>query len=244
MSLRLRCLVAAVSIVAIGLPVTAMALEKEPLRIPDIDRPELPEWNRGYTCSVAYYNICTGWTWVWSGFPADTRLGVHVTACCTTATDTVRVTDFFTYFLTGVPTGYGFTGSFDAWAADSNGCPSGDPIATQALPPVGPDWNLIDFGGPVEVPVDFVLTYTLGPTGGSPVSVLTDSPFTDLGVCYPGPRVTRSAVYGTSGSPTCPGSTFFDGVADAELLMFIGLDCEPLVSVDRTSWGGLKSLYR
>jgi hypothetical protein len=244
MSVRLRCLVTAISIVAIGLPITAMALEKEPVRIADIDRPELEEWNRGYTCSVAYYNFCTGWTWVWSGFPAETRLGAHFTACCSTSTDSVRVTGLYMYFYTGVPAGYGFTGSFDAWAADSSGCPTAPSLASQALPPLGEDWNFIDFGGPVLVPNEFVLTYTLGATEGSPMATLTDSPFTDLGVCYPGPRVARSAVYGTPGSPECPGSTFWDGAGDAELLMAADLNCEPVVSVEGATWGGVKSLYR
>jgi hypothetical protein len=43
-------------------------------------------------------------------------------------------------------------------------------------------------------------------------------------------------------NPICPGSPFNDGICDAQLFWDIDLACA--VSVEDTSWGKIKDLYR
>jgi len=63
------------------------------------------------------------------------------------------------------------------------------------------------------------------------------------GTCYPVNRTIRSFMYGPSLSPICPGSTFNDGVCDANLFWDIDL-LEGGFAVEESSWGKIKTLYR
>jgi hypothetical protein len=51
----------------------SFALEKTAVRHADIER---ENWGAATTCTVAYYNFCTGWLWVWSGWSPNDVVGV------------------------------------------------------------------------------------------------------------------------------------------------------------------------
>ena len=58
----------------------ADALEKRPARAPDRDA-----WTESSTVTIGYYNICTGWVWVWSGWSAgstDAALSLTEISLC------------------------------------------------------------------------------------------------------------------------------------------------------------------
>ena len=59
------------------------ALEKTVARMPHDTRPD--NWSVGTTCSVRYYNFCTGWVWVWSGWGEGDVFGVCFDNCCAPA---------------------------------------------------------------------------------------------------------------------------------------------------------------
>ena len=52
---------------------SGLALEKTAVRMNDTVRPG--DWNAGTSCTVQYYNTCTGWLWVWSGWSPGDVLG-------------------------------------------------------------------------------------------------------------------------------------------------------------------------
>jgi hypothetical protein len=54
--------------------------------------------------------------------------------------------------------------------------------------------------------------------------------------------VNHSFAYGTAASPVCPGSTFFDGVCDAQLIWRADTAC--IDAVEPSTWGQIKGLYR
>jgi hypothetical protein len=220
------------------------ALEKRAKRISD-DRGD--DWRGGSTCVARYYNICTGWVWVWSGFQDDVQYGVNFNSCCPSGQGSLLTrTDIF--WGTGAPGGYGFTGTIDVFAADGNGCPSGAPLGSQAHLPVSP-WSSIDFSGaPVSLPDSYVITYTNPVWDQNPTAIGSDHPAAgptgpqSCGTCFQSDRTIHSFVYGTAASPTCPGSTFFDGFCNAELMWEAFTNC--VSSVETSSWGQIKGLYR
>ncbi|GJM43896.1 MAG: hypothetical protein DHS20C21_07380 [Gemmatimonadota bacterium] len=221
----------------------ALALEKAELPMTD-DR-GWGGWDAGTTCSVSYYNNCTGWLWVWSGWFDGDVLGMTYDPCCAGAV--LEATS--TYVWTGTCPGYGFTGTIEVSSVDSNGCPttvlaqtsflavSGPNLNTWSVPAPGPVALTITVAGPfLEYPSPMVLPSdhpAVGPTG--PVA---------CGFCYPSDRVTHSFYYGNNGSGRiCPGSPLFDGVCNAEWLFWSALFTCP-VGVEDSSWGAIKNLYR
>jgi hypothetical protein len=220
------------------------ALEKR--SAPATDR--VSEWNAGSDCLLRYYNICTGWIWVWSGWPDDSRLGV-VFDGGSCADDTALLSSTV-FVATGVPPGYGFTGTIDVHAIDANLCPTGAPIASQPFVPSS-GFQLVVWPG-VPVPDDFAIVVTVQTpeqSGVFPGSFGTDHPAAGptgpqaCGVCYPANRPNRSFAYGSASSPICPGSVFNDGLCDAQLVW----DATVIpsgIAVQSSSWGSIKSLYR
>ena len=70
------------------------------------------DWNAGTaSCTVLYYNTCTGWLWVWSGWAANSVIGTVYDTCCDPATQETFVTGTYLAYWTGAPPGYGFTGT-------------------------------------------------------------------------------------------------------------------------------------
>jgi hypothetical protein len=246
---RTRSLVLAASIALVCAASPGAALEKTSARYTGEAR---DEWVRASTsCQVAYYNLCTGWIWVWSGWDPEERFGVSFAPCCPGGFGQHELTRAFLFFQQGPPAGYGFTGTLDVWLADGQGCPSGGALRTSPFLPTS-SWNEVDFtGNPVNVfGGDFVVTYTTGnPMVGDPTAAVTDHPAAGAtgpaacGLCYPTTRTARSFYYGSASAPLCPGSPFTDLSCDAELLWDVEVLCTT-TAVEGRSWGRIKELYR
>lgn len=218
------------------------ALEKTSVRITGQERPD--SWNAGGSYTVRYYNNCTGWVWVWSGWSPGERMGVCF--------DPPGASEWFvntTWALTfsGVPSGYGFTGTISL--LDGCDCSAG-PLATQAYaPPVTSGWNPTLWGG-VLVPSPFLVSITWSAATGftNSTGIASDHPFagptgpTACGTCFPSNRVSHSRYFGV-GTAYCPsGITLSDGLCDIEFMIEAALVfVDP---VESRSWGGVKGLYR
>jgi hypothetical protein len=229
------------------LATSSMALEKKAV---SFDGSLSDDWNAGASCRVSYYNICTGWVWCWSGFGDDFRIGQVIDSCCG-PNEQAALLQSAHFLCTAAPAGYGFTGTIAVHNADANNCPVGAPIASQPYLPAYVTFPFSVVAWPaVPVPSKFVLVITTSEAGfASPAAFGTDHPAAGptgpvaCGTCYPTNRVIRSFGYGTTASPSCPGSTLNDGVCDAQFFWDIDLVCGP-VSVEDSSWGAIKGLYR
>lgn len=226
------------------LATSGMALEKRAM-VDSIDRTD--DWNAGTACSVSYMNFCTGWLWVWSGFGDDARMGLVVDQCCGAGESAALMSVQLATF-TPAPAGYGFTGTLAAHAVDANNCPTGAALASAPfLPFTG--IQTVNYPG-VPVPNKFAIVLTVNEDSGiaNPSLFATDHPAAGptgpvaCGNCYPTTRVNHSYAWGSLASPVCPGSTFNDGICDAQLYWFVNLACA--VSVEESSWGSIKNLYR
>lgn len=248
MQSRLRFLVLATLIALLCFASTSAALEKTTARISD-EHPD--DWSRASTsCQVVYYNICTGWIWVWSSWTAEDRLGTWFSSCCPGGFGNHQLIDTFVYFPQGSPSGYGFTGTMDVFTADAQGCPTGAPLESSPFLPTS-GWNSVSWAAnPVDVSAgDFVVALTTGNTTiGNPMQIATDHPTAGptgppaCGTCFPTTRTARSFYYGTPSSPICPGSSLSDGLCDAAFLWDVDVSCA--TAVETQSWGKIKDLYR
>lgn len=218
---------------------TGLALEKTSQLAIDGDG---DDWAAGTTCTVSYYNICTGWLWVWSGWSPLDQMGV----CFDTCGDNCELLSTRWRWWSGNPAGYGFTGTISVQSVDASCCPNGVLAQTTWLAYSG--WNQNTWN--VAVPNQFAVMGTLGPGIGiaSPGAVASDHPAAGptgpqaCDTCYPATRVNHSFYWGTANTLLCPGSPFNDGICDAELWMTASLSC--VISVEETSWGAVKNLYR
>ena len=217
----------------------ASALEKRAGLAVEDDR----AWEAGGSVTISYYNICTGWVWIWSGWSPNDVVGVSYD---TNFGFGGSLQSNWWFFGAGSPAGYGFTGSIEVSNIDTNECPVGAPLETQSFLPAS-GWNLITWGG-FSIVDDFSVTLTFGPGAANPAELWTDHPAAGptgpqaCGSCYPNPRVIHSYYFGTPNSPLCPGQPLNDGVCDAEFLqtaeaLFVDI-------VEPTSWGSVKDLYR
>jgi hypothetical protein len=206
-------------------------------------------WASATSAEIAYYNICTGWAWTWSGWGPQERIGVSF--------EMWNCGEFFSigttwhYVWTGSPSGYGYTGALALYPGDSDGCPSGSAFALQPYL-FSSGWNSADWGH-IRPPGGFatrvVAVYTTGTGLDDPLTLVTDRPAAGptgppaCGTCYLSTRPVHSFQFGTAQSPLCPGSPLNDGTCNAELLWDLsGSFCT--VSVESQSWAGIKGLYR
>jgi hypothetical protein len=249
--------VAAALFVALLLPANAYALEK---RAVAFDGDPANDWNARSTVRCSYYNICTGWVWCWSGFGDGGRIGQVFDNCHGASLNLLASTHFT---CVGAPPGYGFTGTIAVHTVDANECPTEIPLCSQPFLPGGLNGSQIQYVPWGIFPFPYtkfaiVVTMKNGIDGlENPTQIGTDHPANGptgpaaCGVCYPANRETHSYSYGTIDSPLCPGSMFNDGVCSAELFweahiagenqQGVGVDD---ISIQSSTWGAIKSLYR
>jgi hypothetical protein len=229
----------------LGLASTSTALEKRSAPMTD----SAEGWNAGATCSINYSNTCTGWVWLWSGFGNGGRVGTvyDTNECCIQGGASLVASTVFA--LSGPPPGYGYTGSIEVRGVDANGCPVGAAIASQPFLPGSAQAQPVNWDD-IAVPDHFAIVLTLAEPGTpNPSLIGTDHPAAGptgvqaCGFCYPLARANHSFAYGAAGSPVCPGSPLFDGVCDAQLIWRADVSCPP-VSVEPSTWGQIKGLYR
>jgi hypothetical protein len=219
---------------------SSFALEKTAAPV-TADRAD--DWSAGISCNIAYYNFCTGWVWIWSGWSSGDKVGVDFATCCSPFDATLLASTLYAW--TGSPPGYGFTGTIEV-AESVDGC-KGAIICAQVYLPVS-GWNTYLWG--CQVGQRFIVQAQIGVSPlPNPLAYATDHPAAGptgpvaCGACYPTTRENHSYYYGTKNTPLCPGSPLNDGVCDAQLLWSAQLVCKP-ISVEEESWGKIKSLYR
>jgi len=240
-----RFVVPAALATAIAFSSPVSALEKTSARLTE----DFDGWRSAGTstnCLVAYYNTCTDWIWIWGGWAPGDRIGVCFDACCGTGLG-AAVDSSYVYWYTGAPSGYGYTGSIGVYAVDGSCCPTGPALASQPLLPLS-GWNGAGFSPNVSVPGQFAVMFTFGPGMGTPATAVTDHPNAGptgppaCGSCYLSTRTNHSFYWGDTTTPLCPGSPFFDDLCNAEFLWDASMHC--FTSVEETSWGTIKNLYR
>ncbi len=223
---------------------SALALEKSAVQMTEGRGND--GWAAGTTCSVSYYNTCTGWLWTWSGWSPTDIVGMTLDSCCPEGNNSTLVATNL-YAWSGAPSNYGFTGTVTLSNADANGCPAGAISSQPLLPASG---NNVQLWG-VPANNQLVVTYQHANAAfADPIVWPTDHPAAGptgpaaCGTCYPTTRTLHSFYYGNATTALCPGSALDDGVCGSEWLLWAAsYSCDP-VSVEDSSWGSVKNLYR
>ncbi len=229
-----------IAILLLPAPVACLERVAQPL---DDDAHERGDaWTGGCSTNIAYYNVCNGWIWAWSGWEAGERIGVcYPVDWCG---DYSRVFGSWHYAVAGNPSGYGYTGSMSLVVGNATHCPAFTMDTQPILPAAG--WNFLQWNAvPPPGPEGMLLLWTNGPVAG-PVAWATEHPG-GCDVCYPSSRVVNSYRFGTASDPACPGLLFQEpGACAAELIWDVEGFFIPwgTVSVDPASWGSVKALYR
>jgi hypothetical protein len=221
----------------------ALALEKAPARAPRGDL----SFESGATVEIAYFNVCTGWVWNWSGVPPEAHYGVFYRDL-TVEPDRLLRTHIF--YAQGAPPGYGYTSIARVLDRFDPRCPDIHPLDFEFfLPHQG--WNTIVWNGTDGIPVEsFFVLVSHSPEPGNPTVIVTEKGEGTVrpggcGICYEPERPPFSFQFGQGPVIVCPGLPWFDGSqCSLELVWRTEMRIGFPTSVEGASWGKVKSLYR
>lgn len=195
-----------------------------------------------------WYNLCSGYIWVYSGWEAGEGVGVLFGGaeqpCVQNNCETTRM---ITYFRDVQP-GYGQTVDlFLHDDCDLDGCPDDAEIVFEELDvDPGLRWNCSEIGPYCSVGFttagcfQFLIVRQVHDGGAGP-SFATDGP--GLAGCLPDGESVRSYYYGVNGAACVPwvGPT---GRHDNFLVWLVMGDRGSPLATESTSWGGIKALFR
>ncbi|NNE44202.1 MAG: hypothetical protein HKN12_08325 [Gemmatimonadetes bacterium] len=235
MKLTTRILATALALFVLHAPSQALEKTTRPLVY---DRSD--EWGVTNTVTIAYYNNCTGWVWVWSGWSPGEKVGV----CYNAGSAGCSLNTTWALTFSPAPSGYGFTGTIQL---ETECDCTGNVLAAQPYLGGPSGWNATAWG--VAVPSTFLVAIRFAaPTGlTNPDALASDHPFagptgpTACGTCFPTTRSVKTLYYGINGA-SCPGVTLSDGLCDIEMMWEVAIKCA--VPVEQRSWGTIKGLFR
>ncbi|MFH1277736.1 MAG: hypothetical protein ABIK65_05105 [Candidatus Eisenbacteria bacterium] len=199
-------------------------------------------------CSIVYYNYCSGWIWIYSGFAAGDEAGVAYDLpvdCGKLPGETCTNTHFWWYWRYTAP-GYGFTVTYNLYNLDGQLCKILPSLGTSTSDPVE-RWNLeAGLGAVGSITSDdaaIIATYN----AGTLPYLATDNNGKNYQAPLACPAYSVGGMHGMywGGALTqyCPPQYFGDGYGAVEILADAGFDCQP-TSTEDASWTGVKSLFR
>jgi len=191
----------------------------------------------GDCANLRYYNVCSGYIWIYSLGQLDEGWGVRFDDACVTAGNSIDRA--ITYWRNVIPN---YSQTVDVHVdvdVENDGCPDYVLASDLDLDP-GLRWNCSDFG-PLCIPGDAqaIIVRALMNGGAAPSGPITDGPFNQE--CEP-LGSPHSYYYGIGGSGCMPWPER-NGRQD-NLLYWLIVDSGCLTSTEPTSWGKLKSLYQ
>ena len=196
-------------------------------------------------CSIIYYNLCSGWLWLFSGFVPGDMAGVVFdlpTDCNKVVGEDCANTGFWWYWRYTLPD-YGYSLSYDLYEVDANMCLTTSVGSLAAQDPVE-RWNYYaGLGSTIGDFAAIVATWD----GGTLPYLGTEHNTNNAGspVACPGFVLTvgHGYIWGNVGSVYCPPYHIaHDGYVD--VLMDAGFECPTPSSTEDASWGGIKNLFR
>ncbi|MFH1679165.1 MAG: hypothetical protein ABIH26_00820 [Candidatus Eisenbacteria bacterium] len=204
------------------------------------------------TCSIVYYNICSGWYWRYSPFRGDERIaGDHAGVVFDLPNDCAKEPGaecvhlgFWWYWRYTTP-GWGYTLSYYLWPVDEDFCMVGEPIGSLLCQDPTERWN--HYPGLGTTNADMVAVISVFDKGGLPHWCLdnnyrnSQAPIACDG--WPGPLGVHSVYWGNYDTMYCPPYFFADPVGPIQFIMDATFSCEG-TPIEPASWGTIKSLFR
>jgi hypothetical protein len=240
---------------------------KTAMEVGDLDYP-----SRQDVCALAYYNVCSGWIWYWTGWTPGAQLGTcfDLTDCadCSEPCHDLAEIVWLPYPITT----YGHV-DVEVFCGDDVCCPIGDPLGGWYNFPIDQDWANryhFVFSPPLDVsgcdPTMIVMVTLLEPDLTAPVSSSDQlnwhppdgsDPCATEWTCEPHSYIYRDALdycfeYGAPVGWIVTGYPESDcedhgGPADAfyvNLFLYIYLGCEGATATEDATWSEIKALYK
>jgi len=212
---------------------------------PEAIRADIPARTRASApgqCTLAYYNACSGWLWVWG--TTISRVGVIFDLaedCGLSPGQLCENTSFSWWWYCFEPPGYGHTVSYEMYEVDSMNCTVGEPLGALLNQELMEGW--VTYPGLGMTSGDRVVIIGWG--NGSMMPYTDNTQFNQDVGCGPIPDKTRSWWFGYfSGSNVCPPEDHFhDNAGPCNLMMDATFSCET-TQTELTSWGKIKQLFR
>ncbi|MFH1681475.1 MAG: hypothetical protein ABIH26_12655 [Candidatus Eisenbacteria bacterium] len=198
------------------------------------------------TCSIIYYNMCSGWLWTWSGWLAGDEVGVVFdmpTDCGKIPGEPCTNTVFWWYWRYTTP-GWGYTVTYNMYDATAQYCKTGPSYGTATQDPTE-RWNYnLGLGGPSLS--DLITLTATWDKGGLP-RLGTDNNNKNYmaPVACPGFTVgpIRTVYFGGLTTQYCPPQYLADNWGPVQCLMDAEFFCGD-IGTQESSWTGVKSLFR
>jgi len=193
-------------------------------------------------CSVAYYNTCSGWVYLWAWSCAD-EAGVvfDLPSECGKTPGAPCTNEGFWWYWRYTHPGYTYTVSYRLYPVDSSYCKAGPPIGSLNRQDPIERWNY--YAGLGTTKSDLVALTAVMDWGGRPYLITDNNSKNQEIGCAPIPTVAYSMYYGEEGFPYCPPQTFGDQLGPVNILMDATFSCEE-TSIEPASWGAIKTLFR
>ncbi len=196
-------------------------------------------------CSIAYYNICSGWIWVYSAGVISDEIGVVFDLpndCAKVPGESCTNTAFWWYWRYTLPA-YGYTVTYNLYNVDSEYCKTGPSLGTLANQDPLEQWFC--FPGLGTTTSDLVAITATWDRGTHPREA-TDNNVSNVNAgCAPASTTAHSFYFGNSETQYCPPiDAFNDALGPVQLLMDATFSCEEPSSTEPASWGAVKSLFR
>ncbi len=197
------------------------------------------------SCTIVYYNTCSGWKWIWSGFRRDDAIGVifDLPNECGKATGEMCTNSGIWWYWRWTMPGRGCGLYTSMYEVDATGCLVGSPINPTIYLDPWERWNY---------------TPGLGSTTADRVAIVAEwnntAPYlaTDHNVSNEN-AAGCGGLIGTGNTvrfvdhdgPTvyCPPVAFADDLGYVDLIMRASFTCETTAN-DEASWGEIKSLFQ
>jgi hypothetical protein len=198
----------------------------------------LPINTNGSAANLSWYNVCSGYIWIFSAFSANEQVGTHFPDAAVNDGNDIKRT--ITYFRNVVPS---YNQTVDIYVdLDNNqdGCPEANILSDLNLDP-GLRWNCSEFAADIPCQTSG-LVVRISHDGGAAPTIATDGARQDRCV---GPSNPNSWYYGIGGT-VCLGWVGPDGTRDNFLTWLILDDEDPCPgnANESKSWGNIKGLYK
>lgn len=198
----------------------------------------LPASTDGTAANYRWYNLCSGYIWIFGAGSMGERFGVLFGGPEQPKVNVTNIVKRAITYWRNIVVGYSQTVDiFVEPDFDGDGCPDANWLSDLRLDP-GLRWNCSEFDTPIPSGVThLVVGFTLD--GGAAPTFATDGPFSRE--CDP-PSPPRSYYYGLNGS-ACRAWIGPDGTDD-NFLHWLVLDRGVPNATEQNSWGAIKRLFR
>jgi hypothetical protein len=191
----------------------------------------------GTAANLKWYNLCSGYIWLFSAWGPGDQIGVHFDDAAVNDGNDIKRT--ITYFRNILPNYGQLVDIFVDLDNNEDGCPEGNLLSDIGMDP-GLRWNCSEFNADIPAGTNGLVVRARHYGGPSPTFV-TDGARQER--CL-GPSPAHSWYYGTDGSQ-CLSWIGPDGTNDNWVFWLILDTEEPCINATESkSWGAVKGLYR